>query len=129
MRRSALFKPQLLLLVVVAGLALLAAPNFAVAQDAGGAAAPAPAPTSALDTLIKYVDYGLIGLLSAASESHSALLEHTYDQALGCPRRVARRKTTATVSSAPVKANACSPTATAPVPTRSQPVISGSCQR
>ena len=67
MRRSALFKPQLLLLVVVAGLALLAAPNFALAQDAGGAAAPAAPPTSALDTLIKYVDYGLIGLILCLS--------------------------------------------------------------
>ena len=62
MRRSALFKPQLLLLVVVAGLALFAAPDFALAQD-GGAAAPAAQPASALDTLIKYVDYGLIGLI------------------------------------------------------------------
>ena len=64
MRRSALFKPQLVLLVVVAGLALLAAPNFALAQDAGAAAPP---PQSALDTLIKYVDYGLIGLILCLS--------------------------------------------------------------
>ena len=67
MRRSALFKPQLLLLVVVAGLALFAAPQLALAQDAGGAAAPAAQPTSALDTLIKYVDYGLIGLILCLS--------------------------------------------------------------
>ena len=68
MRRFASFRTLLLLFVVVAGVALLAAPGVALAQDAaGGAPAPAQAPQSALDTLIRYVDYGLIGLIICLS--------------------------------------------------------------
>ena len=67
MRRFGSFGTCFLLLVVAAAVVSLAAPEFSFAQDAGAAAAPAEVPQSALDKVIKFVDYALIGLIISLS--------------------------------------------------------------
>ena len=77
MRPFASFGTKLLLMLVLAGAVLCATPRFVMAQDAGGAganaapAAPAPGPSgpplTALDKVIKTIDYMLIGLIIALS--------------------------------------------------------------
>ena len=52
---------------MAAAVVSLAAPEFSFAQDAGAAAAPAEVPQSALDKVIKFVDYALIGLIISLS--------------------------------------------------------------
>ena len=64
MRRFGSFRTYFLLIVVVAAAAAFVAPQFSFAQDAGAAAAP---PQSALDKVIHFVDYALIGLILSLS--------------------------------------------------------------
>ena len=63
MRRFGSFRTYFLLLVAAAAVAAFVAPEFTFAQDAGAAAAP----QSALDKVIKFVDYALIGLILSLS--------------------------------------------------------------
>jgi biopolymer transport protein ExbB len=64
------FKVRLLLMLVLTGAVLCATPNLALAQDAGAGTPggqPAAAPITALDKVIKMVDYGLVGLIISLS--------------------------------------------------------------
>lgn len=71
MRRFASCRTKLLLIVVLTGAVLCATPHLVMAQDAGTPAAnPAPQagpPLTALDKVIKAVDYALIGLIISLS--------------------------------------------------------------
>src|SRR5215208_6667509 len=63
MRQFGSFRTWALLLAVAAAVVVCAAPQFTWAQDAAAGAAPAAPPQSALDKLIHFVDYALIGLI------------------------------------------------------------------
>ena len=75
MRRFASFRTRLLLMVLLTGALLCAAPHLVMAQDAPGGTAgqqagglpPAGPPLTALDKVIKSVDYALIGLIISLS--------------------------------------------------------------